>query len=75
MLGRLPWEDGASARVSREALENLMPEQRRRHYKELWLRVTLRVRDELEVSGAFGTEMIYTGDPSPRPRPTATTSS
>ena len=51
------------------------PEERHEEYRNLELRVTVRGKDELEVSGVFGIEMIYTGDPSPRPRRPATTSS
>jgi hypothetical protein len=51
------------------------PEERYEEYRNLELRVTVRGKDELEVSGVFGTERIYTGDPSPRPRRPATTSS
>jgi hypothetical protein len=50
-------------------------EERYEEYRNLELRVTVRGKNELEVSGVFGTEMIYTGDPSPRPRRPATTSS
>ncbi len=75
IIGDQLWENDAFARAQRQALANLAPAQRWRHYKELELRVTVRGKDELEVSGLFGTEMIYMGDPSPRPRRTATTSS
>ena len=75
VIGPMPWENDAFARAQRKALENATPEQRQSHYKELELRVTVRGKGELEVSGIFGTQMIYMGDPSPRPRPTVTTSS
>jgi hypothetical protein len=51
------------------------PEERYDEYGRLELRVTALGKDELEVSGVFGTEKIYTGVPSPRPRRTAITSS
>ena len=75
VIGYMPWENDAFARAQSRALENATPEQRQSHYKELELRVTVRGKGELEVSGIFGTQMIYMGDPSPRPRPTVTTSS
>jgi hypothetical protein len=51
------------------------PEARHDEYRRLELRVKALAKDELEVSGVFGTQRIYTDDPLPRPRRTATTSS
>ena len=51
------------------------PKERHDEYRRLELRVMALGKDELEVSGVFGTERIYTDDPLPRPRPTVTTSS
>jgi hypothetical protein len=50
-------------------------EARHDEYRRLELRVKALAKDELEVSGVFGTQRIYTDDPLPRPRRTATTSS
>ncbi len=50
------------------------PKERHDEYRRLELRVMALSKDELEVSGIFGTERIYTGDPLPRPQHTATTS-
>jgi hypothetical protein len=51
------------------------PKERHDEYRRLELRVVALSKDELEVSGVFGTERIYTGDPLLRPRRIATTSS
>jgi hypothetical protein len=47
------------------ALADATPEQRRERYASLDLRVVAHSKEELEVSGLFGTEMIYTCNPSP----------
>ncbi len=75
VIGDMPWSNDPFARAQREALDNATPEQRRERYVSLELRVDAHSREELEVSGLFGTEMIYTWDPSPRPRRTTTPSS
>ena len=51
------------------------PKERHDEYRRLELRVMVLGKDELEVSGVFETQRIYTDDPSPRPRRPATTSS
>jgi DNA invertase Pin-like site-specific DNA recombinase len=71
----MPWDNDAFARAQREALSNATPEQRREHYLSLELRVDARSKEELEISGIFGRELVYICDPSPRPRRTAITSS
>ncbi len=71
----MPWANDVFARARREALDNATPEQRRDDYSELELKVEARSKDELEVSGIFGREIVYMGSPSPRQRHTVTTSS
>jgi hypothetical protein len=61
--------------IREDELEDYTPEQRHGEYRDLELRVEARSKDELEVSGVFGTEKVYICDPSRRPRLTATTSS
>lgn len=75
MTGLMPWHNDAFALSQREALENATPEERHARYRELELRVEARSKDELEVTGIFGREMVYICDPLPRRRPAATTSS
>ena len=75
MSGPMPWHNDAFARAQREALENSTPEERRVHYEDLELRVVALSKDELEISGVFGNEVLYICNPSPRPRPTTTPSS
>lgn len=75
MTGPMPWHNDAFARSQREALESATPEERHARYRELELRVDARSKDELEVTGIFGREMVYICNPLPRRRRTATTSS
>jgi site-specific DNA recombinase len=75
MTGPMPWHNDAFARSQREALENATPEERHARYRELELRVDAHSKDELEVTGIFGREMVYIWNPLPRPPRTATTSS
>jgi hypothetical protein len=70
-----PWEDDAFASVWRDAFGKATPEQRHARYRELELRVEAHSKDELEISGVFGKEMLYICHPSPKPRRTAITSS
>ena len=75
MTGPMPWHNDAFARSQREALENATPEERHTRYRELELRVDAHSKDELEVTGIFGREMVYICNPLPRPRRITTTSS
>jgi hypothetical protein len=50
------------------------PEARHDEYRRLELRVKALGKDQLEVSGVFGTARIYTDDPLLRPQRTAITS-
>jgi DNA invertase Pin-like site-specific DNA recombinase len=74
MIGPMPWHNDAYAVARKEALENATPEERHAHYRELELRVVARSKEELEISGVFGEELIYIWNPSPRRRRAATTS-
>lgn len=60
IIGSMPWHNDAFAPVSREQSARVTPEQRQQHYRELELRVVAHSKEELEVSGIFGTELIYT---------------
>lgn len=63
MTGPMPWDNDPFARAQGAALADATPEQRREHYASLELRVVAHSKEELEVSGLFGTEMIYTCNP------------
>lgn len=58
-----PWENDAFAPAQRQTLDNATPEQRREHYLSLGLRVDARSKEELEISGIFGREVLYTCHP------------
>ena len=75
VVGDMPWQNDPFARAQREALENSRPEERRVHYEDLELRVVALSKDELEISGVFGSEVLYICNPLPRPRRTTTPSS
>jgi hypothetical protein len=75
VVGDMPWQNDPFARAHREALENSRPEERRVHYEDLELRVVALSKDELEISGVFGSEVLYICNPLPRPRRTTTPSS
>jgi DNA invertase Pin-like site-specific DNA recombinase len=75
VVGDMPWANDPFARAQKQALENATPEQRRDHYLSLELRVDAHSKDELEISGIFGSEVLYICNPSPRPRRTTTPSS
>ena len=75
MTGPMPWDNDPFARAQVAALADATPEQRRERYASLELRVVAHSKEELEVSGLFRTEMIYTCNPSPRPQGTTTPSS
>jgi site-specific DNA recombinase len=45
-------------------LERYTPEQRHARYRELELKVIARGKDELEITGVFGTELVSVGVPS-----------
>jgi site-specific DNA recombinase len=64
MTGPMPWDNDAFARAQRKALENASPEQRHARYKELELRVVALGKDELEISGVFGAELLSIPAPS-----------
>jgi DNA invertase Pin-like site-specific DNA recombinase len=72
MNGPMPWHNDPFAQAQSAVLADATPEQRRKRYASLELRVVAHSKDELEVSGLFGTEMIYTCNPSPRRRRTTT---
>ncbi len=71
----MPWDTDPFAQAQRRELENDTPEGRRERYLSLELRVVAHAEGELEVSGIFGREVLYTWDPSSRPRRTTTPSS
>lgn len=75
MTGPMPWQNDPFARAQREALEDSSPEARRVHYDDLELRVVAHPEGELEVTGIFGREVLYTWDLSSRQRRTTTPSS
>ncbi len=74
-IGPMPWHWDAYALSRKEELDNATPEERHAHYRELELRVVARSKEELEISGVFGEELIYIWNPSPRRRRTEITSS
>jgi len=60
VVGDPPWASDPFAAAGRESLEACTPQQRREHYLSLELRVDVRSPEELEISGIFGKETIYT---------------
>jgi hypothetical protein len=75
VVGDMPWANDPFARTQKQALEHATPEQRQDHYLSLRMRVDAHPKDELEISGKFGSEVLYICDPSPRPQGTTIPSS
>ena len=52
----------------RQALDRLTAEQRHARYREMELRVVAQSKEELEITGVFGTKFVSVGAPSRSPR-------